>query len=204
VDRMTAERPSASLRLSVTFVLASFVASCGPSTRERHGYLRRPSVLPRLRARHGVLHGLRSRGYGPRDLVRRGDRGLRRDVCLRGERLRLRLRLRLRSSAPERRGLHNLIAAHGLVLLDHSKQGSLMKTVKLRVARPTDDMAALRRFYVDGLGLLDKGSFRGHEGYDGELLGTEDVSYELEFTHHRDGSPCLPQRRQPAGVLRGR
>jgi catechol 2,3-dioxygenase-like lactoylglutathione lyase family enzyme len=65
-----------------------------------------------------------------------------------------------------------------------------MKTVKLRVARPTDDMEALRRFYVDGLGLLEKGSFRDHEGYDGELFGTDDVSYELEFTHHRDGSPC--------------
>ena len=65
-----------------------------------------------------------------------------------------------------------------------------MKAVKFRIARPTDNLDALRSFYVDGLGLLDKGTFRDHDGYDGQLFGTEDSSYEIEFTRHRDGSPC--------------
>ena len=57
-----------------------------------------------------------------------------------------------------------------------------MKPVRFRVARPTDDPKGLRRFYVDGLGLLELGSFRGHSGYDGLILGTEDRDYEMMKT----------------------
>jgi catechol 2,3-dioxygenase-like lactoylglutathione lyase family enzyme len=70
-----------------------------------------------------------------------------------------------------------------------------MKVMKFRVARPTDDLRALHRFYVDGLGLVDRGSFAGHDGYDGQLVGTHDESYEIEFTRHADGSPCPPPSR---------
>jgi catechol 2,3-dioxygenase-like lactoylglutathione lyase family enzyme len=52
----------------------------------------------------------------------------------------------------------------------------------LRVARPTDDIGALLRFYVDGLGLEVLASFEGHEGFDGVMLGASGAPYHLEFT----------------------
>ncbi|UPL49412.1 VOC family protein [Hymenobacter sublimis] len=53
---------------------------------------------------------------------------------------------------------------------------------KLRVARPTDQLAAVVRFYRDGLGLRELGSFAGHEGFDGVMLGHPQAPYHLEFT----------------------
>ncbi|UOQ75739.1 VOC family protein [Hymenobacter sp. 5516J-16] len=53
---------------------------------------------------------------------------------------------------------------------------------KLRVARPTDQLAAVVRFYRDGLGLQELGSFAGHEGFDGVMLGHLQAPYHLEFT----------------------
>jgi hypothetical protein len=41
----------------------------------------------------------------------------------------------------------------------------------LRVARPTDDLAALCRFYCDGLGLQQLAAFSAHNGFDGLMLG---------------------------------
>jgi catechol 2,3-dioxygenase-like lactoylglutathione lyase family enzyme len=70
-----------------------------------------------------------------------------------------------------------------------------MNTVKFRVARPTDDLRALYRFYVDGLGLMDRGGFAGHDGYDGQVVGTSDGTWEIELTRHVDGSPCAPPSR---------
>lgn len=66
----------------------------------------------------------------------------------------------------------------------------MLKAVKFRVARPTDDLAALRAFYVDGLGLVHRGSFQAHAGYDGFLVATADTSWEIEFTKHVAGSAC--------------
>lgn len=54
---------------------------------------------------------------------------------------------------------------------------------KLRIARPTNDLAALRRFYQDGLGLQELASFTNHNGFDGLMLGHEQAPYHLEFTH---------------------
>lgn len=34
------------------------------------------------------------------------------------------------------------------------------------------------------------GSFHGHAGYDGVMLGLPGAAYHLEFTHHEQGSPC--------------
>ncbi|GGG46231.1 VOC family protein [Hymenobacter glacieicola] len=53
---------------------------------------------------------------------------------------------------------------------------------KLRVARPTDQLAAVVRFYRDGLGLQELGSFTGHNGFDGVMLGQPQAPYHLEFT----------------------
>ena len=60
---------------------------------------------------------------------------------------------------------------------------------RLRIARPTDQLEAVTRFYRDGLGLPVIGQFEDHDGYDGVMLGLPDVGVHLEFTRHRLGSP---------------
>jgi hypothetical protein len=63
---------------------------------------------------------------------------------------------------------------------------SLLKsTTTLRVARPTDHLADVVRFYREGVGLTEIGSFQDHEGFDGVMLGIPGASYHLEFTHQR-------------------
>lgn len=53
----------------------------------------------------------------------------------------------------------------------------------MRVARPTDDLDAVTRFYHDGLGFEILASFSGHDGFDGVMLGHRGQGYHLEFTH---------------------
>ena len=55
----------------------------------------------------------------------------------------------------------------------------------LRVARRTDNLDAVTRFYRDGLGFQVVGSFNDHDGFDGVMLGHPGGPYHLEFTHHR-------------------
>lgn len=55
----------------------------------------------------------------------------------------------------------------------------------LRVARPTDNLEALLRFYQQGLGLSLLSRFVDHEGFDGIMLGRERAPYHLEFTQAR-------------------
>lgn len=52
----------------------------------------------------------------------------------------------------------------------------------LRIARPTDDLAPLIRFYRDGLGFRVLSEFRDHDGFDGVMLGDAGAPYHLEFT----------------------
>jgi catechol 2,3-dioxygenase-like lactoylglutathione lyase family enzyme len=63
----------------------------------------------------------------------------------------------------------------------------------LRVARPTNDLAALIRFYGDGLGFEVIGQFENHAGFDGVMLGHPNAPYHLEFTKEQGkaagGSP---------------
>ncbi|SMY06748.1 VOC family protein [Flavimaricola marinus] len=54
----------------------------------------------------------------------------------------------------------------------------------LRVARPTNDLAALVPFYRDGLGLEIIGHFEEHQGFDGIMLGAPGAPYHFEFTQH--------------------
>ena len=56
-------------------------------------------------------------------------------------------------------------------------------TAHLRVARPTDDLEAVVKFYRDGLGLEVLSEFRDHDGFDGVMLGRRGAAYHLEFTH---------------------
>jgi catechol 2,3-dioxygenase-like lactoylglutathione lyase family enzyme len=55
----------------------------------------------------------------------------------------------------------------------------------LRVARPSDDLNGLLRFYCDGLGLMVLCRFEGHAGFDGIMLGQEGAPYHFEFTKKR-------------------
>jgi len=62
-----------------------------------------------------------------------------------------------------------------------SKATDLWKA-HLRVARPTDDLAAVIHFYRDGLGFEVLSEFEGHDGFDGVMLGQDGAGYHLEFT----------------------
>ena len=61
----------------------------------------------------------------------------------------------------------------------------MIKQTVLRVARPTDHLEAVVRFYTEGIGLMVLGSFEDHEGFDGVMLGITGASYHLEFTRKR-------------------
>ena len=60
-----------------------------------------------------------------------------------------------------------------------------MTASTLRVARPTDDLVEVVRFYEVGLGLPRLGSFEDHEGFDGVMLGEAGRGFHFEFTYHR-------------------
>jgi catechol 2,3-dioxygenase-like lactoylglutathione lyase family enzyme len=58
----------------------------------------------------------------------------------------------------------------------------MMLPMEVRVARHTDRLAAVVRFYRDGLGLPELGRFDGHDGYDGVFLELPGTGAHLEFT----------------------
>ena len=65
-------------------------------------------------------------------------------------------------------------------------------TTTLRVARPTNHLEDVVRFYSEGLGLTVLGSFNDHDGFDGVMLGMPGSSYHFEFTRkrgHKTGAP---------------
>ena len=68
-----------------------------------------------------------------------------------------------------------------------------MPSSTIRIARPTNNLAALTDFYTSALGLKVIGSFNDHAGFDGVMLGHPDCSWHLEFTHQHgvkvDGAP---------------
>jgi catechol 2,3-dioxygenase-like lactoylglutathione lyase family enzyme len=54
--------------------------------------------------------------------------------------------------------------------------------MQLRVARHTERLDDVVRFYRDGLGLVEIGRFRNHDGYDGVFLEVPGTGAHLEFT----------------------
>lgn len=60
---------------------------------------------------------------------------------------------------------------------------------QVRIARPTDRLDEVVRFYVEWLGLRELFRFEGHDGYRGVMVGLPGTGYHLEFTSHVDGSP---------------
>jgi hypothetical protein len=63
------------------------------------------------------------------------------------------------------------------------------KRAHVRVARPTDRLDAVMRFYTLGIGLQLLDSFVDHDGFDGIMLGVPGAAYHLEFTR-RPGHSC--------------
>ncbi len=57
-----------------------------------------------------------------------------------------------------------------------------LQQAHLRVARPTNDLAALLPFYHRGLGFEILYEFKDHEGFDGVMLGHAGAAYHFEFT----------------------
>src|SRR6478672_2534605 len=55
----------------------------------------------------------------------------------------------------------------------------------LRIARPTDHLEEVVRFYTQGVGLAKLSSFQDHAGFDGVMLGLVGSPYHLEFTRRR-------------------
>jgi len=55
----------------------------------------------------------------------------------------------------------------------------------LRIARPTDRLERVERFYTEGLGLSRLDSFEDHEGFDGIMLGLPGAPWHLELTNRR-------------------
>ena len=67
----------------------------------------------------------------------------------------------------------------------------MLTTTKLRVARPTDDLEAVAKFYREGLGFTELYRFADHDGFDGVMLGHVGWPFHLELTHRR-GAPITP------------
>lgn len=79
------------------------------------------------------------------------------------------------------------------------RAGEAITTPILRVARPTNDVDALRRFYMDGLGFVELASFEDHDGFDGLILGHRAAPYHLEFTRAR--GHIAPRSPSPDNLL---
>lgn len=52
-------------------------------------------------------------------------------------------------------------------------------SVVMRVARATDNLTAIGKMYAEGLGFEVLGTFEGQGGFDGILLGHENLPYHL-------------------------
>lgn len=54
--------------------------------------------------------------------------------------------------------------------------------MNFRVARHTNDLEAIKFFYVTILGFEILGNFENHDGYDGVFIGKKELDWHLEFT----------------------
>lgn len=71
----------------------------------------------------------------------------------------------------------------------------------LRVARPTNNIDALKPFYRDGLGLELLLEFRDHDGFDGAIFGLMGAPYHFEFTRHPDHTAGRAPTKEHLAVL---
>jgi len=64
--------------------------------------------------------------------------------------------------------------------------------MQLRIARHTNRLDEVVRFYRDGLGLPEIGRFDDHDGYDGVFLAVPGTEAHLEFTTGGEHAPPAP------------
>jgi catechol 2,3-dioxygenase-like lactoylglutathione lyase family enzyme len=69
---------------------------------------------------------------------------------------------------------------------------------QLRVARHTERLGELLRFYRDGIGLVEVGGFQDHDGYDGVFLEVPGTRAHLELT---TGGGHPPPASHPESLL---
>jgi catechol 2,3-dioxygenase-like lactoylglutathione lyase family enzyme len=55
----------------------------------------------------------------------------------------------------------------------------------IRIARPTDKLDEVIRFYTDGLGFEILDRFENHQGFNGIMVGMPGEPYHFEFTHQQ-------------------
>ena len=79
-----------------------------------------------------------------------------------------------------------------LTLREESAQGPEIHPLQLRLGRHTDRLDELVRFYRDGLGLIEIGGFRDHDGYDGVFLEVPGSGTHLELTSGGGHGPPAP------------
>jgi catechol 2,3-dioxygenase-like lactoylglutathione lyase family enzyme len=58
------------------------------------------------------------------------------------------------------------------------------RLANVRLARPTNDLLSLVRFYRDGIGLPVIDGFEGHDGFDGVMIGLPGSACHMELTQH--------------------
>jgi hypothetical protein len=79
-----------------------------------------------------------------------------------------------------------------------------MPGMELRLARHTDRLDDLVRFYRDGIGLTEIGGFRDHDGYDGVFLAVPGTGAHLELTTGgRHDAPVPHPEPRPMGTPLG-
>jgi len=68
------------------------------------------------------------------------------------------------------------------------RNAAMAPKLHLRIARPVSDLARSTQMYCRGLGLALLDSFKGHDGFDGAMLGHAASRYHFEFTHRPAGT----------------
>jgi catechol 2,3-dioxygenase-like lactoylglutathione lyase family enzyme len=64
--------------------------------------------------------------------------------------------------------------------------GAMMLAGKtIRIARSTDRLDEVVKFYTDGLGMQILDRFENHQGFDGVMVGLPGLPYHLEFVHQQ-------------------
>src|SRR6266702_2591098 len=71
-------------------------------------------------------------------------------------------------------------SAMGGSLMAEGSEQPLASIAQIRVARPTDKLAAIVSFYHEALGLPILGHFENHEHYSGVMFGIPNAQFHLE------------------------
>ncbi len=79
-----------------------------------------------------------------------------------------------------------------LPLRDPDRSASALGAMQLRVARHTERLDELVRFYRDGIGLIEIGGFTDHDGYAGVFLEVPGTGAHLELTTGGDHGGPVP------------